>query len=85
VALGVEPDDQPGAALQVDLDRVGGGTAALGVPSTSRAGAPPATSSRSVIGSEPDSTIGRLMPDCGAAGATMTASSAGETTGPPAA
>ena len=56
----------------------------LTVPSSSSAGVPPPSSKVSRIGSPPESTIGRLIPDIGAAGATTIASSAGETTGPPA-
>ena len=54
------------------------------MPSTSIAGRALPGSSVSRIGSSADVTSGRLMPASGASAATITASSAGETSGPPA-
>src|SRR3954447_772483 len=55
------------------------------VPSTCKAGAPLPSASASAIGSEAEITAGREMPDIGATGLTITASSIGDTSGPPAA
>ena len=84
MAVAVEPHDLPASGLRRTLSASPGSIRRSIVPSTSIAGVPlPACSSRQ-IGSSAAVTIGRLMPASGASGATTTASSAGETTGPPA-
>lgn len=85
VPVGVQADDLARARLEPDID---GGSWLEACQDRSvdlERGLAAALGERQAYGFGEDTTIGRLMPDIGASAVMTTASSAGETIGPPAA